>query len=458
MPLLDLKTELKDLKFGTLAPYIQKDINNPGVPSSNQIQARAQDLERLTKMLVDKPGIEFAAKQVVLEASKADKLLDVFNKNTIVNPALRIANILAQIPVNGTGTHFSALGGGPLSNYYTTNNNAASEALQGTTIRVSRPSRLTNKSSELDLSPTRKRIVNTVSLKDQVPNKQVKLLVKPALVDTRSSDSVNLLDVGDIPQEDMGLGITFTTLGAPDSLLTFRGFVQNISDNFSANWQGVNYVGRMEQFFTYTGFTRTFSFQLTIPVFSAKEQPVVYNKVNSLASLTAPKYVNNLPQGNIVFMTMGNYLRTYGIVNSVSFTIANDVPWSTSNAGAYSNEILDLNGVRILPQVITANIQFTPIHSTVPQLYTAPFSKSTPNMPYINQGIVRKDVVKDTVLDSYKPIELEEVNLLEEFVPLLNSAVEQVTDKFLDFSSLFKRKDKETTIIDRDFFTSRMRK
>ena len=79
-------------------------------------------------------------------------------------------------------------------------------------------------------------------------------------------------------------------------------------------------------------------------------------------------------------------------------------------------------------------------------------------MPYINQGIVRKDVVKDTVLDSYKPIELEEVNLLEEFVPLLNSAVEQVTDKFLDFSSLFKRKDKETTIIDRDFFTSRMRK
>ena len=458
MPLLDLKTKLKDLKFGTLAPYIQKDINNPGIPSSNQIQARAQDLERLVKMFGDKPGIEFTTKQVILEASKADRLVDIFNKNTIINPGLRIANILAQVPVNRTGTHFLALGGGPLTNYYTLNNNAASEALAGRTVRVTKTSRLTNKSSELDFPGRTKLIVNTISLKDQAVNKQIKLPVKPALVDTRSKDSINLLDVGKISNEDTGLAVTFNSVGSTDSLLTFRGFVQNISDNFNANWQGANYVGRMEQFFTYTGFTRTFSFQLVIPIFSAAEQPTVYNKVNSLVSYTAPKYVNNLPQGNIVFMTLGNYLRTYGLMNSVNITVANDVPWSYSNNGAYSREVLDPNGRRILPQVLTANIQFTPIHSTVPQVYTTPFSKSSPNMPYINQGITKKDTLKDDILEAYKPIELEEVDLLDEFKPLLSDAVAQVTDKFLDFGSLFKNTSKqEDTDITKDLF-SRFRK
>lgn len=423
MPLLDLKTELKDLKFGTLAPYIQKDINNPGVPSANQIQARIEDLSRLTKMLADKPGVEFTTKQIALEASRADSLRDIFTVNTVVNPALRIGNILAQIPVNRTGTHFLALGGGPLTNFYARNSNATGEALAGREVRVRRTSNLRTKQSEFYIPERFNTILNRTQASAQAKNnKKIVLGSKPELVDTRSTDVVNLLDVGKENRNDLLLGVTFNVLGKPDTTInTFRGFVQNISDNYSANWQGVNYVGRMEQFFTYTGFTRTFSFQLVIPVFSAAEQPVVFNKVNSLVSYTAPTYVNNLPQGTIVYMTMGNYLRTAGIINSVSITVDNDVPWSYSSINAYGN-----NNPRLLPQVITANIQFTPIHSSVPQLYTSPFSKATPDGPYINQGVNKVDFVKDEILANYEPTQLEEIDLLDEFVPLLEKATGQI--------------------------------
>ena len=442
MPLLDLKTKLKDLKFGTLAPYIQKDINNPGVPSSNQIQARAQDLERLVKMFGDKPGIEFATKQVVLEASKADRLVDIFNKNTVVNPGLRIANILAQVPVNRTGTHFLALGGGPLTNYYTLNNNAASEALAGKTVRVPKTSRLTNKPSELG-KPER---FNTILTRTQASaqaknNKKVVLGVKTDLVDTRSTDSVNLLDVGGTLKDDLLMGVTFNVFGKTATMNTFRGFVQTISDSYTGNWQSVNYVGRMEQFFTYTGFTRTFNFQLVIPIFSAAEQPRVFNKINSLVSYTAPTYVNNLPQGTIVYMTMGNYLRTAGIVNSVSITVANDVPWSYSQKSAYGD-----NKARLLPQVITANIQFTPIHSTVPQLFTSPFSKATPDGQYINQGskVVDRDFAREetlAALGDMEALQLDEIDLLQgELVPLIDKLTSAISTEAEDFAALFARR------------------
>ena len=112
MPLINLQTTLKDLRYDSVAPYIQKNIDNPGTPSSNPVQARVEDLVRISKYLVDKGGV-FVAKQAMLEASKANNLRDVFTLGTVANPALRIGNMLAHIPVNGTGTHFLDIGGGP---------------------------------------------------------------------------------------------------------------------------------------------------------------------------------------------------------------------------------------------------------------------------------------------------------------------------------------------------------
>jgi len=70
MPLINLKTELKSLKFDTRAPYIVKDVNNPPVYNSLSDPAlrRTDDVLRLTKMLSDTPGVKFVAHQTLLQS------------------------------------------------------------------------------------------------------------------------------------------------------------------------------------------------------------------------------------------------------------------------------------------------------------------------------------------------------------------------------------------------------
>lgn len=402
MPLINLQTTLKDLRYDSVAPYIQKNIDNPGTPSSNPVQARVEDLVRISKYLVDKGGV-FVAKQAMLEASKANNLRDVFTLGTVANPVLRIGNMLAQIPVNGTGTHFVAIGGGPSGGFYTRNADAAAEAKYGGRVTLSQPdNRSVLKNSpqltapaQLDYQRPQTEAGNEAIFRKGKIKKPVTVRIKNtsisdsldnvfAFAGTGTSDSVNLLDIGQGDPTDDFVPVIFKLFGDASSRLLFRGYIQNLTDNFNGNWSPVNYVGRMEQFFTYTGFTRTIGFQLVVPIFSQAEQPIVYNKVNSLVSYTAPKYLpgSNIPQGNIVSLTLGNYIKTNGILTSVGNSIANDVPWSYSAEGEY------LAGeTRLLPQVLTLSIAYTPIHTKTPQLYTTAHTRGASNTPYINNSV-----------------------------------------------------------------------
>lgn len=98
MPLLELTTNLKSLKYadsGTSNPLVTKDINNP--PSGNglalEANSRIDDLTRITKFLASGDGLKFGANQAILGNSPS-KILKI------------AGSTLAQIPVNGTGTHF----------------------------------------------------------------------------------------------------------------------------------------------------------------------------------------------------------------------------------------------------------------------------------------------------------------------------------------------------------------
>ena len=98
MPLLDLQTNLKSLKYsdsGTSTPLVTKDINNPPNGSGFALEAgsRIDDLTRISKLMISPAGLKFAINNAVL-GNGPGKIL-------------RIAGAtLAQVPVNGTGTHF----------------------------------------------------------------------------------------------------------------------------------------------------------------------------------------------------------------------------------------------------------------------------------------------------------------------------------------------------------------
>ena len=385
MPLIDLKTNLKSLSYNGNGPYIQKDINNPGPPATGFVQARIDDTSRILRLLGEK-GVAFTSKQALLLAGTK-------GLGAIPQAAGILANIVAQVPVNGTGTHFLPIG---RNVYYTGVDNASSRALAGNQIGApsgnpfARPSRIldrtsayrrTSFTSDLDailaVQSGNPITINTFKGKGSLDSKY-------SFSGKGTSDSTNLQDIGQGDPSDDLVPVIFKLYGNEKSRLVFRGFIQNISDNFNGNWNPVNYVGRMEQFYNYTGFTRTLNFQLVIPIFSVAEQPIVYNKVNSLVSHTAPTYQpeSNLPQGNITDMTLGNYIKSNGILNSVGITIANEVPWSYSSEGEYAG--LE---TRLLPQVITLSIQFTPIHSKAPQIYLDKHTKGVSSPPYINNSI-----------------------------------------------------------------------
>ena len=130
-PLITLKTDWRGLKFSDFGekPYVQHDL--PSLKGSgrktNQINARTNDLERFTKLLISKPGLKFQGNQALLQqagtitdlangAKKGFKGFDVKKLkdkavDTLKNNAMATTAIFAQVPLNGTGTHFINNGG-----------------------------------------------------------------------------------------------------------------------------------------------------------------------------------------------------------------------------------------------------------------------------------------------------------------------------------------------------------
>lgn len=109
MPLLPLQTNLKSLKYGDAGPYVSKDINNPPRYNvlGNEVTARVDDLKRIGKLLVDTPGLKWTLHQAELNLAFNEK--KGFGRkllNSLGNTAKVIGSTLAQVPVNGTGTHF----------------------------------------------------------------------------------------------------------------------------------------------------------------------------------------------------------------------------------------------------------------------------------------------------------------------------------------------------------------
>ena len=146
----------------------------------------------------------------------------------------------------------------------------------------------------------------------------------------------------------------------------FRAFLDSMSDSYSANWNGIQYLGRGEQFFTYGGFTRQISLGWTVAAQSKQELIPMYKKLNYLASLLAPDYSSNgYMRGNLVQLTIGGYLYEQpGFITGLTFDMS-ESNWeiAINDKGKGSD-----GTVKELPHIIkVTGFSFTPIHSFVPR-------------------------------------------------------------------------------------------
>jgi len=153
--------------------------------------------------------------------------------------------------------------------------------------------------------------------------------------------------------------------------ITFRAFIDSFGDSFNASWNEYKYVGRGESFYRYGGFGRSISLAFKAAVQTRQEQFPLYQKLNYLASLTAPDYSENgFMRGNLVYLTVGDWLVDVpGVLKGISLGIPNESPWEIARdrVGARQSDIAQLPFV-----VEVSGFDFAPIHNFVPRK-NAPF-------------------------------------------------------------------------------------
>lgn len=144
------------------------------------------------------------------------------------------------------------------------------------------------------------------------------------------------------------------------NFLYFRAFLDSMSDNYTGDWQGTKYVGRAEDVYNYTGFSRDVSFAFKIAALSKDELKPLYKKINLLAGTTAPSYNNAgaFMRGTLTRVTIGDYLKnTNGFIKSVGLSWDIAYPWEID---------LEDKGDLKVPHILNVDISFTPIHNFAP--------------------------------------------------------------------------------------------
>lgn len=152
------------------------------------------------------------------------------------------------------------------------------------------------------------------------------------------------------------------------TFLHFRAFLGAINDNFKSEWDSTKYVGRGEKFYNYTGFSRDISFSFKVHPQSRAEMRSIYQKLNLLAASLAPDYRNGYMKGNLIRLTIGDYLYIVpGFITALTYNIPEEAAWEIALNSPEGGSDL---GLLETPKYFDVNVSFTAIHDFAPQLGT----------------------------------------------------------------------------------------
>ena len=203
--------------------------------------------------------------------------------------------------------------------------------------------------------------------------------------DSETVDKLNMLDVSDTALDAIALPeigkngsrdliqLEFQVLTPEQTYyLGFRAFLDTFDDSFNGSWNTHRYLGRADNFYTYSGFDRSITIGFKIAAQSQDEMEPLYRKAATLASVTAPTYGQGgrFMRGSIAKVTVGDYIYEQpGIIESVQYKWQKDYPWEIS----FENpENKDGNGPQILPHVLDVSVSFKVIHDFLPETGTNP--------------------------------------------------------------------------------------
>ena len=392
-------TKLNALKYNGSSPIITKEIpttvDQKG-HNSNQITARVDDLTRFTKLFTKPQGLKYLTNDALLskvgnESKYKDKtfvgkiLAKV--KDKAVSAVKLTASTLAQVPVNGTGTHFvRGFNGrtykGPDSIPFQLGEKDIVKKANKKFDTIKPPIESFN-----DIENIEANIVNNFGLPKvlSVQEENLEELSSYFTNPTKAQvDSLNIIPpVKDTTSLTLGeskdiINFNFKILGPEEEsqpvTLYFRALLESFDDNYGGNWSSTQYVGRAEPFNTYQGFTRSISLSFKVAAMTRAEMNPLYQKILHLASTTAPTYSQDgFMRGTITKVTVGDYLVNQpGFISSVNYSWDKSYQWEIKLKSNSEAQGVDQD-VQQLPMILDVNIQFEPIHTFAPQTGDQPY-------------------------------------------------------------------------------------
>ena len=135
--------------------------------------------------------------------------------------------------------------------------------------------------------------------------------------------------------------------GRDNSILQFRSYLKAFSDNYTAQYNDVNYIGRPDTLKVFKGTTRQLSLGFVVPVMSEDELEIVYQKLNKLVQNTSMGTINGYYlQGPFMKLTVGGWCKnTPIIVTSLKFE---------TNPSEYTWDI-----IHEVPQIVDVSLDCT---------------------------------------------------------------------------------------------------
>jgi hypothetical protein len=168
-----------------------------------------------------------------------------------------------------------------------------------------------------------------------------------------------------------------------ETYIPFRATISALSDQHSAEWEDINYLGRADKLFLYKGFSRDVNFTFTVYANSAKEMLPMWNRINYLVGLTKPsKYTGRAEVTNesatstssgkeskfiyppMVTLRLGDLFYDQPcVISSVGINIPDDTNWESYRGNSYfyqsspEHSILDTNAEsRQLPMRVDISV------------------------------------------------------------------------------------------------------
>lgn len=121
-------------------------------------------------------------------------------------------------------------------------------------------------------------------------------------------------------------------------IIQFPAYLNDITDNSSAEYNPTRYIGKADQVYVYSGYTRNISFGFRVAALSRGDIPMMWNKIDHLKQLALPTYSDKVypsndssemrPVSPIVELTIGDLYRNQtGFFSGINLTMPQTSNW-----------------------------------------------------------------------------------------------------------------------------------